>query len=246
MEGNNGQFEFGMLGFDQMLTRSIPYNNQILIAGGPGTGKTLMTFEIIYRNALKGNPGLIILFEERVEDFINNVKNAFSELKDIDTLIQNKMIKVVNIDIFLNFTKEDGTDMFLTFKNIIMRIEEEIKNYKPKCVMIDSISMLKFIASTENILIYRKSLFYLIALMRNYNITAFFTIDNSSISRETLVFQPEFYIFDGIIMLYSGIQSIRREFSLEILKMRGVPHSKAIASYVITDRGVSVLSNEVI
>ena len=145
----------------------------------------------------------------------------------------------------LNFTKADGNDMFLTFKNIVNRIEEEIKSFNPKCVVIDSISLLKFIASNENILVYRKSIFVLITLLHNYNITAFFTIDNSSISREELVFQPEFYIFDGVIMLYAGIESIRREFTLEILKIRGAAHSKTIASYIITARGFSILSNEV-
>ncbi|MCL5433416.1 MAG: AAA family ATPase [Candidatus Marsarchaeota archaeon] len=246
MRTNNGnRFEFGIFGFDSMLSNGMPYGNQVLIAGSPGCGKTLMAFEIIYRNAIKGNPGLIILFEQKVEDFIDNVKDAFSDQDDIDKLIENKVIKIINIDIMLNFTKADGNDMFLTFKNIVNRIEEEIKSFNPKCVVIDSISLLKFIASNENILVYRKSIFVLITLLHNYNITAFFTIDNSSISREELVFQPEFYIFDGVIMLYAGIESIRREFTLEILKIRGAAHSKTIASYIITARGFSILSNEV-
>jgi len=245
MEGNNGKrFKTGIFGLDSMLNKDMPKGNQVLIAGSPGCGKTLLAFEIVYKNAVEGTPGLIFLFEERVVDFIENAKSAFSDFKDIDALIEKKLIRIVNIDITLNLNSSDGNNMLLTFRNIINHINEEIKESNPGCVVIDSISLLKFIASNENLLLYRKSLFSLITTMRNYNITAFFTIDNSSISRENLIFQPEFYIFDGVIMLYANIIDIRRELTLEILKMRGSAHSKTIASYAITNRGFSVLAND--
>jgi circadian clock protein KaiC len=246
MEENSNRLNTGIFGLDSMLNGGILKGSQVLIAGCPGSGKTLLAFEIIYKNAILGIPGLIFLFEERVKDFIENVKNAFSEFKDIDTLIEKKLIKIVNIDILLNINNSEDNNMIITFRNIINHISEEIKENNPKCVVIDSISLLKFIASNENLLLYRKSLFSLISTLRNYDITGIFTIDNSSISRETLIFQPEFYIFDGVIMLYSSILDIRRELSLEILKMRGSAHSKTVASYAITKRGFSVLANDVV
>ena len=44
----------GIEGLDSMLDGGIPEHNQTIIAGGPGAGKTLLSFEILYRNAKAG------------------------------------------------------------------------------------------------------------------------------------------------------------------------------------------------
>ena len=71
-----------------MLDGGVPEHNQTIIAGGPGAGKTLLSFEILYRNAKAGIPGAFIALEEKPEVLLSNVKQAFKEFKDIDDLIK--------------------------------------------------------------------------------------------------------------------------------------------------------------
>ena len=54
----------GVTGLDAMLYGGIPEKNQVLLAGGPGTGKTLLSFEYLYRNAKAGNTSLFFALEE--------------------------------------------------------------------------------------------------------------------------------------------------------------------------------------
>jgi len=44
----------GIQGFDTMIQGGIPQGHNILIAGGPGTGKTSFAMEFLYRGALNG------------------------------------------------------------------------------------------------------------------------------------------------------------------------------------------------
>ena len=43
-----------------------------MINGGPGSGKTLLALEFLYRGALAGEPGIFIGFEEPLEHLRQN------------------------------------------------------------------------------------------------------------------------------------------------------------------------------
>ncbi|MCL5102466.1 MAG: hypothetical protein M1544_03875 [Candidatus Marsarchaeota archaeon] len=66
----------GVSGLDSMLDGGVPEYNQTIIAGGPGAGKTLLSFEILYHNAKAGIPGAFIALEEKPEVLLNNVKQG--------------------------------------------------------------------------------------------------------------------------------------------------------------------------
>src|SRR5271165_143397 len=84
----------GIMVLDEMLYGGIPRNNQILIYGDAGTGKTLLTFEMLYRNAKLNIPTTYVTLEESKAGLLENVKNAFTYFDDIDDLIENKTLVV--------------------------------------------------------------------------------------------------------------------------------------------------------
>ena len=45
-------------GLDQILHGGFPVGRTTLISGGPGTGKTVLGLEFLYRGAMSGNPGM--------------------------------------------------------------------------------------------------------------------------------------------------------------------------------------------
>ncbi len=57
----------GIAGLDDLLNGGIPRGNQVLISGGPGTGKTMLSLEFLVRNAINGRKGIFFNSEETGE-----------------------------------------------------------------------------------------------------------------------------------------------------------------------------------
>ncbi len=236
---NNKLIETGIEGLDKMLKGGIPEKNQILIAGGPGAGKTLLCFEIVYRNAKKGIPCVFISMEEQPENIIRNAKETFSSFEDIDELIANKLIIIDGQDPTSKLMDSPDAEGY-SFGSIVSDIEEEISKNKAKIIVIDSLSMLSLILTDK--IKYRQSLLSLISNFNRLGVTSFTTYELSSGERNNLKFSKDFFLFDGVITLYQSGQEDRRMLLTEIVKMRGVNHSYALVPYEITSDGFKIYS----
>lgn len=62
----------GIKGLDEILEGGFPAERTTLISGGPGTGKSVLGLEFLYRGALSGNPGIFLSFEEPEGDIRRN------------------------------------------------------------------------------------------------------------------------------------------------------------------------------
>lgn len=51
-------------GLDEILNGGLPLGRTTLISGEPGSGKTVLGLEILYRAAVNGEPGILLSFEE--------------------------------------------------------------------------------------------------------------------------------------------------------------------------------------
>ena len=54
----------GVPGLDEMLGGGLPEENILLVSGGPGTGKTIMSLQYIKSAVDRGEPCVYISFEE--------------------------------------------------------------------------------------------------------------------------------------------------------------------------------------
>jgi circadian clock protein KaiC len=54
-------------GLDDILHGGIPVGGTTLVWGGAGCGKSILGLEFLYRGALAGEPGILVVFEERPE-----------------------------------------------------------------------------------------------------------------------------------------------------------------------------------
>ena len=59
----------GIQGLDEILNGGLPQGRITLIAGGPGSGKSLLASEFVVNGAVEyGEPGVITTFEETQEE----------------------------------------------------------------------------------------------------------------------------------------------------------------------------------
>ena len=67
---------------DEITFGGLPKGRPTLIAGGPGSGKTLMSMEFLVRGATDYNePGVFVAFEETAEELAKNVVSLGFKLR---------------------------------------------------------------------------------------------------------------------------------------------------------------------
>ncbi|MGC8669917.1 MAG: ATPase domain-containing protein [Candidatus Micrarchaeia archaeon] len=241
MDNQPNRIKTDIAGLDDLLFGGIPETNQVVIAGGPGTGKTLMSFEILYHNAKNGIPVAFIALEEQPKTVIKNAKLAFSKFTDIDALIDKRIFIVDGEDPALKISMSTDSQMY-SFGNILSDIEAIVKENNAKVIAIDSITVLKLMLGDP--FTYRKAMLSMISSLRRLEVTSIIVSEITSLQRADMKSSQDFFLFDGIINLYADTGSDKRVPILEILKMRGSKHSWMLSPYEITDTGFKVLSGE--
>jgi len=241
MDDQPERIETGISGLDNLLFGGLPINNQVLIAGGPGTGKTLMSFEILYNCAKRGIPAAFIALEEQPQTVVKNAKITFNKFNDIDDLIKSRVFIVDGEDPALRVSTPTDSQMY-SFGNMLSDVESIIKENKSKIIVIDSISIIKLMIGDP--FAYRKSMIALVSNLRRMGVTSIMTADITSAERSKITFSQEFFIFDGIIALYANSEADKRIPTMEVLKMRGSNHSWMLSPYEITEEGFKIFTGE--
>jgi KaiC/GvpD/RAD55 family RecA-like ATPase len=231
----------GIDGLDAILYGGIPELNQVIVAGGPGAGKTLLSFEFLYRNAKMGNPGVFFALEETASKVIENAKSAFSSFDDIDELIEKGLIVVDSEDPTPHLQQSEGSTTY-EFGRILSEIEGVVSSAKAKRVVIDSLSLLDLLVNDP--MTYRRSMLALVSNLRRVGVTSLLTTELPSPERAKLEFRPEFFIFDGIIIMYQVGEEDKRKLAMEVIKMRGNKHSFVTTPYEITPKGFKLYAAE--
>ena len=219
----------GISGLDEMLDGGIPARRHVAVYGGPGAGKTSFCFEYLYRGAKLGENGLYITLEETPDDITENMRNTFPLLKDVPDLIEEKKLEIIKPD-------------KLELEEVASLLEEHITSNDVKRAVIDSSTMIRL--SFKNDIEYRQTLFEFLSLLRNLDCTTLTTVEATTASRETLSYDIEHFVMDGIINLYNIGREDRRIRALEIFKMRGTSHSRDLVPFKVTPSGIKVYVGE--
>ncbi len=225
---------------DKLLYGGIPEYNQIVLAGCPGTGKTLMSFEFLYHNAKEGHTGIYLSTEENTQMIIENAKTAFTTFEDIDQLISDKKLIVQGRETNIQYIQRGIEGSSYSYGKWTANIQSLINQYKADRVVIDSISAVK--AIIKDPYEYRALALDLVTLLRSLNTTSIIVDELQKPGKEDLSFQPEFFMYDGIIALYLSEEGGKRTMSLEVIKMRGTAHSFDTVPYSITPKGILLSS----
>ena len=232
----------GIDDLDRMLNGGIPEGNQVVVAGGPGAGKTLTSFEFCYKNAKAGIPSLFFALEESTSNIIKNAKKAFPDWTDIQELIDKRMLLIDKREIISAGMGDQLANPKESFKLAVAQIAANIKMYHIGRVVIDSVSTIKLLVGDP--LAYRMFTLNMVEVLRIAGVTSLLTLEVENTQRDNMQFLPEFFMYDGIIFMYSTASEAERTPSIEVIKMRGSKHSFKTIPYEITSNGVKLLTIE--
>jgi len=231
--------ETGIPGLDEMLGGGIPEKSIILVCGGPGVGKTIMTLQYTVSAIKKGEPVVYVSLEEPMDKKIKNAK-AFGW--DIEKAISDDMLEVLDIymvphsqGIVEPVERTKGKIQF----SIENEIETAVKRIGAKHIIIDPITSILVHESRSG-----KKRFLIGQLfdtIRSLGCSALITSEGLPNEND---FYMEQFLSDGVILLGRDILDYITIKTLRIDKMRGIDFDDQPRRYLISARGFQVLSSE--
>lgn len=229
----------GILKLDELLGGGYPKGKSILIAGEPGTGKTLLSLQYLIEGAKKGETGIYVSIDEKPEHVINDAMEMGWDLKKY---LDEGKILVIDISSYfakLRMVHDDNFD----YLKIIDDLAEHVTKMQATRLVLDPISPMIFSESSFTIMseYIRKLIFtmdgnpYCTTLM-----TSHIPVSSNALGRYGI----EEFLATGVIVLKlfrpseSRNQYIR---SLFVRKMRGIRVDLVEYSYeLVTERGVVI------
>jgi circadian clock protein KaiC len=217
----------GIKGLDNLLSGGFPKGALILVAGGPGAGKTALSTQFLYNGAVKyGEKGVYAPFSESRTTF-----NRYAAALGFNLEALEKESKIAVIDRLTTSIKE-GIEPNL--KRIVSKVAET----GAQRLVIDSIATMTI--GVEEAAEVRTIIYLLRQSLREVGCTTLLITETPHGQRRLGMGREEF-IADGIVVLEQFLKGDELKRQLYILKMRGVGHSMKAVRFTVGKGGITVL-----
>jgi len=217
----------GIRELDSLLGGGLPKTGIVLLAGGPGTGKTILGTQFLYLGAtLYGEPGLLVSFGESAE----RLREFMMTLGwDFDKLIKERKMAILDV----MATRSGGIDV------VVDMVMDKVREIGAKRLVIDSITAIS-LASEKRI-----DARILVSLLHKALAEAGCTtllVTETPWGSTGIGSGVEEFVADGIILMETFLEGSEFKRRLAIIKMRGTEHDTRRYKYLITKRnGISII-----
>ena len=222
----------GIPGLDDITYGGLPAGRPTLVAGGPGSGKTLLGVSFLVEGAQRFNePGVLLTFEEKADELATDVRSLGF---DLEKLCEEKKLVVDYVHVDRNEIEETGE---YDLEGLFVRLDHAIKEVGAKRVMLDTIETL--FGGLQDTGILRAELRRLFRWLRDRQITAIITAERGEkqFTRQGL----EEYITDAVISLDHRVDDQISTRRIRIVKYRGSTHGTNEYPFLIGRDGINVL-----
>ncbi len=238
----------GIPGMDELLNGGFPARNVILLAGGPGTGKSIFSQQYIYYGLKNSEPGIYVTLEEHPVAVRENMKQfgwdpAPYEEQGLFAMVDGFTAGIGRAAEREKFVVYDPTDV----RSLVDTIKEAIEFIKestgklPVRGVVDSVTTLYLTkpATARSIVLQLKKIF------SGYGITTIF-VSQVSVAERGFGGPGVEHAVDGIIRLDLDEVGGELKRSLIIWKMRGTRHDMRRHEFEITDNGIVVYPDKIV
>ncbi|RLI61801.1 MAG: hypothetical protein DRO67_07710 [Candidatus Asgardarchaeum californiense] len=240
----------GIDGFDELVGGGFPAGKNIVVTGGPGTGKTIFSLQFIIMGILKYNEkGIFVTTEQSIPDI---KRDALSFGWNLTAFEEQDKLRIINATpaIIPSVSKKEYVISephqllgYLSFspEDILSLIHDKRREINATRVAVDSLTHLMLYE--ENLFKARVNILRLINSLKSTNVTILSTAERMG-GYSQGVYEIIPYVADGVVNLYMLREESRKIRACEILKMRGVKHSMDVVRMTITNEGIRVYPNE--
>jgi circadian clock protein KaiC len=205
----------GISGLDDIFLGGVRRGNVILVEGAPGTGKTMLGIEFIYRGITVYNePGVIVVFEMTPHKLM---RDAAGFGWDLEALEQQRTLKIIFTSPQVLYQELRSPD------SLLLETAAEIGAHR---IFIDGIALLQTVVNGGNgnnhngTASYRELLQQLVEGLSRENLTAMLSHEIAARGDQGLAESAEF-VADTVIMLQRERRQRGVRRTLEVVKSRG-------------------------
>jgi len=222
----------GIPGLDEVMSGGFRKNTVNLVAGGPGSGKTIFAMQFLVNGIEQCNePGVFVSFEQSEEEILTDL-NEFGW--DLEDKLKKKQL------VILSYTPEQVENVL---KSGGGTVRDVIDSMGARRVVIDSLTA--FTLLHENALAQRKACLDLFKSIKKWNCTALLLAEHEGNPELHSPTVEEFEV-DGVLLIYNIRRGDMRGRALEIFKMRGTKHSAKIFPMTIDENGITIYPEETV
>ncbi|NEP18240.1 MAG: circadian clock protein KaiC [Leptolyngbya sp. SIO4C1] len=221
---SNVRVSSGVTTLDEMCGGGFFKDSIILATGATGTGKTLLVSKFIENGCKAGERSILFAYEESRAQLS---RNAYSWGIDFEALEQEGLLKII-----CAYPESAGLEDHLQI------IKSEIAQFKPSRIAIDSLSALDRGVSNNS---FRQFVIGVTGYAKQEEITGFFTNTTEQFMGSHSITDSHISTITDTILMLQYVE-IRGQMSraLNVFKMRGSWHDKAIREYTISENGPEI------
>ncbi len=231
----------GIHGFDELLDHGIPVGTAILLAGGAGSGKTILALQTLNYHAKNGKKCLYMSFEESEDKLIRHMEDFGWEPRK---LIQRGNLLVKRFNPF-EITRSVDALLMKSKGELLIDVQPIIfpDNFKPDLIVVDSLTAIAsaFTGKEDSYRIYIEQLF---RFFEEIGATSFLITETHQVPTVFSTTGVEEFLADGVVVLYNIKRGNIRERAIEVLKLRGAGHQKKIVAMNISSDGLEVFPEQ--
>ncbi|MCW3981366.1 MAG: AAA family ATPase [Candidatus Bathyarchaeota archaeon] len=238
----------GIPGLDELVDGGFPQGRVVLVIGGPGTGKTILGGQFLYKGMYEDNQnGVFVSLDESKEHFYEEMLQFGRDFGKAEAerkfafIDATRMSRVVMLKEKLY--KEESRSLRgkqLSIDKLIEGLQEKIAAIGAKRVVVDTLAALvyRFPDPIER----RAAVLDLIESLADLGVTCLVTTELGHLSLERNALEEEFLVHGVIMMqtLFSGATTTR---AIQVEKMRGVRVNPSLVPYSIDQNGIEVFPN---
>ncbi|MBS3100686.1 hypothetical protein A2641_00975 [Candidatus Nomurabacteria bacterium RIFCSPHIGHO2_01_FULL_37_25] len=216
----------GIKGLDEAMSGGFVRDSINLIAGGPGSGKSIFALQYLIKGIVERNEhGVYLTFEERRDKLVQYMKNFGWDLEKFE---KDNKLRIIEIS---------PKDVRKAVYNKNLGLKYGTARYiKAKRVAIDSINAYSLLFPTE--VAKREAHVNLFEMLRSWGVTVLLVAEYDV---EEDKGSPLDFEVDGILRLYNFKKGDTRTRAIEIYKLRGSKHStKTFPLEIVDKEGIRV------
>jgi KaiC/GvpD/RAD55 family RecA-like ATPase len=238
----------GINGLDELVGGGFPEGRTILVVGGPGSGKTILCSQFLYKGIYENQENAVFVsldeskdsFYSEMQQFGWDFRKAEEERKfayvDATRMSRVAMLKE-------KLYKEESKSLRgkqLSVDKLIEELQAKIQQTNAKRVVVDTLAALvyRFPDPIER----RTTVVDLIESLADLKVTSLVTTELGYLSLERSALEEEFLVHGVIMMqtLFSGGTTTR---AIQVEKMRGAKVNPSLVPYSIDRNGIEVFAN---
>jgi circadian clock protein KaiC len=222
------RLSLGVPELDAMMGGGVLEGDSLLVAGPSGTGKSALATQFIAEGLRHGEPGIIVIFEERPAGYEARADSFGLNLSGSQ---QNGKLETLYL-----------RPLDLSVDETLQEILDAIVRTEAKRLVIDSLMGFEMALAPGFRQDFRESLYRMIVALTGAGVTILSTVEveDSFTGMPFSHYAISFLTDDIIRMRYVEIDGQLRRI-LMVIKMRGGNHSRDIREYIMTEKGMEVM-----